>query len=608
MKKSEEAQLKNSVIVIFWKTLKFIDKSDVKIIVVWALLMFFISIIPTFSVFFNKILIDDFSALKENGTNGVVIRCILICVLICGSEVVVEFLNNKCSVLYNKVNYRTTHKLEKKFYSVISKLPMEYFDDYKLRKEMVLAQDGLTTNGIGLINNMIAIISGITSIFSVFVVLCLVSWRLPVAIIASTLPTLIAVILTKKLKYQKHEELVEERRKRDYLISLFLSRKTVKELKIFRAFNYLINSWDEKDKTIQQEDINILLYENKLNMYAVTISKVFTALVMVWLISLIKSSEITVGSYVSLISAIAILTGSLGTIFSSIADLYENNKYLTALFKILNRHSYKRKDITNESKEEIKSIENIKFHNVSFSYPSASKDAIKNVDFEINKGDRVAIIGHNGSGKTTLVNLMMGLYQNYRGRILINGRELEQENYSNYQSKLASVFQDFNCYEMTLRENVAIGNVEEMENDEKIRAALKEVNLEKINKCDLGIMLSPFYEKGIDLSGGEWQRVALARAVFRKAELFFFDEPTSALDPEAEIEFYDNILSIVKDKIFVIVSHRLAVTKFCNKIIVMDNGNIVESGTHDELIREGGLYYNMYKKQMDAYDRNSLKI
>ena len=134
------------------------------------------------------------------------------------------------------------------------------------------------------------------------------------------------------------------------------------------------------------------------------------------------------------------------------------------------------------------------------------------------------------------------------------------------------------------------------------------MKLEKISKLNLDIMLSPFYEGGIDLSGGEWQKVALARANFRNAELFLFDEPTAALDPEAEMKFYDSVLNIVGNKTFVIVSHRMAVTKYCNKIIVMDNGKIAESGSHDELIAKRGIYYKMYRRQIETYDGSVFEL
>ncbi len=198
---------------------------------------------------------------------------------------------------------------------------------------------------------------------------------------------------------------------------------------------------------------------------------------------------------------------------------------------------------------------------------------------------------------------MMGLYHSYEGQIYVNDLELSEEEYVNdYQSKLACVFQDFNRYEMTIRENVAIANVSEIDKDDKIRTVLRKMKLEKLSMENLDCMLSSFYEGGIDLSGGEWQKIALARADYRNAELLMFDEPTSALDPESEIKFYNTVLDLVDNKTFVIVSHRMAVTKYCNKIFVMENGKITESGSHDELIAKRGIYYDMYRKQIETYD------
>ena len=597
-----EENKKLSVFFNFYKVIKYIERKNIKAIVIWGGLMLLVGILPAISVILNKKLIDEVSVQG----NSSVLTCVLICVLMGTLEIMVSVLENICDVIYQKVNYQTTHKMEKKFYYTMINLPMEVFDDYKIRKEIILAQDGLSTNGIEIMENLISIVSKIVSIVSVFSMLYMVSWKLPLAIVGSMVPTLAAVIISKKMQYKVHQELVEERRKRDYLKSLFQNKGTVKELRIFKAFNFYINIWNKKDKMLYQEDIKVTKYENKMRVYAIMVAKFFVCAVMVWLISLINTGEITVGSFVSLTSAIALLSSSFGIIASNIAQLYQNNKYIEAFYKIIDIIPDEKKCISEEKRREEKKIgtfESLKFSNVSFCYPSSQKNNISDISFEIKRGDKVAIIGHNGSGKTTLVNLMMGLYHSYEGQIYVNDLELSEEEYVNdYQSKLACVFQDFNRYEMTIRENVAIANVSEIDKDDKIRTVLRKMKLEKLSMENMDCMLSSFYEGGIDLSGGEWQKIALARADYRNAELLMFDEPTSALDPESEIKFYNTVLDLVDNKTFVIVSHRMAVTKYCNKIFVMENGKITESGSHDELIAKRGIYYDMYRKQIETYD------
>ena len=596
---------KTNVFLNFYKIIKFIDGENIRDIMIWGSLMFLVGIIPAIPVALNKRLIDGLNGLNGQSSSPVMV-CVLICVFIGGLEIMISLLENICEVIYQKVNYRTTHKMERRFYYAMMNLPMEVFDDYKLRKEIVLAQDGLSTNGIEIMQNIISIVSSIISVVSIFAMLYMVSWKLPLAIIGSTVPTLVAVIVSKKMQYQMRQELVEESRKRDYIKSLFQSKRTVKELRIFKAFDFYINVWDKKAQKLYKEDIKAIKYENKMRVYAIMIAKFLVYVVMVWLIFLINVGEITVGSFVSLTEAIAVLSSSFGTIASDIAQLYENNKYIEAFYRIIDIVPEEKICISEEKRQAEKKIgafESVRFSNVSFSYPSSQKNNISDICMEIEKGDKVAIIGHNGSGKTTLVNLMMGLYHSYEGKIYVNGLELSKDEYvDEYQTKLACVFQDFNRYEMSIRENVAIANVSEIDKDEKICDVLRKMKLEKLNKKDLDCMLSPFYEGGIDLSGGEWQKVALARATFRNAELILFDEPTAALDPESEIKFYNDVLDLVDNKTFVIVSHRMAVTKYCNKIFVMENGKIAESGSHDELLARRGIYYNMYRKQIETYD------
>lgn len=603
-----DEKVKSNIILNFYRIIKYIDRDNVKSIVIWGALMFLVGVVPAVPVALNKKLIDDLNEL--NNQSSIFFMCIIICAFIVVLEVVVFILENICDVIYQKINYRTTHKMEQAFYCTMTDLPMEFFDDYKLRKQIILAQDGLATNGIEIIQNIISIISRIISIVSVFTMLYIVSWKLPLAIVVSTLPTLIAVVVSKKLKYRVRQELVEERNKRDYIKSLFHSKRTVKELRIFKAFDFYINIWDKKDKKIYQEDIKVIKYENKLRVYAIIIGKIFESIVMVWLIYLISDGEISVGSFVSLTAAISLLSSSFGTIASDIAQLYENNKYIEAFFKIIDIVPAEKVSIGNEKTDKkIGTFEYLRFSNVSFAYPSSVANNISDICMKIEKGDKVAIVGHNGSGKTTLVNLMMGLYRRYDGKILVNGKELVSDEYiKEYQTKLACVFQDFNRYEMSIRENVAIANVSEMDKDKKIRDSLRKMKLEELSEIDLDCMLSSFYQGGIDLSGGEWQKVALARADFRNAEVIMFDEPTAALDPVSEIKFYDDVLNLVDNKTFVIVSHRMAVTKYCNKIYVMENGKIAECGSHDQLLSKRGIYYNMYRQQIETYDNRVFEL
>ena len=339
-----EDNKKSNVILNFYKVFKYIERKNIKDIVIWGFLMLLVGILPAIPVALNKRLIDGLSAQSRSS----VFTCVLICVFIGVLEIVVSILENICGVIYQKVNYQTTHKMERKFYYTLTNLPMEVFDDYKLRKKIVLAQDGLSTNGIEIMENLISIISNTISIVSVFVMLFMVSWKLPIAIVGSMVPTLVAVIVSKKMQYQVHQGLVEERRRRDYLKSLFQSKGTVKELRIFKAFNFYINIWNKKDKMLYQEDIKVTKYENKMRVYAIMVAKFFVCAVMVWLISLINTGEITVGSFVSLTSAIALLSSSFGIIASNIAQLYQNNKYIEAFYKIIDIIPDEKKCISEE--------------------------------------------------------------------------------------------------------------------------------------------------------------------------------------------------------------------------------------------------------------------
>ena len=249
----------------------------------------------------------------------------------------------------------------------------------------------------------------------------------------------------------------------------------------------------------------------------------------------------------------------------------------------------------------------VEFDHVSFTYPGTEKAVLKDVCFRIEPGDVVALAGENGSGKSTLIKLMCGLYRPTEGVIRANGKDISGLTIRERQELFRTVFQDFQCYSMTLRENVGLGCVSAMEDDERIREALAQAGAGELTEelpKDCDTVLNHLEEGGVSLSGGQWQRLAIARANMSRAGLLLLDEPTASMDPVAESRLYHRFTELFRRKGAVLVSHRLASARLADRILVLEAGRLIQSGTHESLMaQEEGAYRRMFTQQASWYQQ-----
>ena len=247
----------------------------------------------------------------------------------------------------------------------------------------------------------------------------------------------------------------------------------------------------------------------------------------------------------------------------------------------------------------------IVFDNVSFTYPNTQREILRNVSFEVKSGEKAAIVGVNGAGKSTIIKLLCGLYKPDNGHIYIGGKDINTLSQDDIRQAVSVVFQDYGCYQMTLRENIAFGDLSAIHDDKKLSEALKRAGADEILEKGLDIPLGRLYEGGIDVSKGQWQRIAVARAFLSRSNFVILDEPTASLDPIAESRMYGAFLDILNERGTIIISHRLASAKMADKIIVIEGGEVSAVGNHAELMKEGGLYAVMFGEQSSWYQETN---
>lgn len=261
--------------------------------------------------------------------------------------------------------------------------------------------------------------------------------------------------------------------------------------------------------------------------------------------------------------------------------------------------------IADTGTEPVPRFPSIEFQNVSFRYPGSQEYALKNLSFQVEGGKKIALVGVNGAGKSTMVKLLLRFYEPESGCIRINGKDIRMFPLDEYRRLFSVCFQEVNKYAMTMRENIAISDIDRIDDTSAIADAAKASGADKIyadfsDGLDSDLTRS-FNDKGYELSGGQWQKVAIARAFHRKSDIIILDEPSSALDPEAEEALFTSFKTLCKEKGGILISHRLSAITMVDEILLMDDGVVVESGTHEELMKAKGKYAEMYALQAEKY-------
>ena len=422
-------------------------------------------------------------------------------------------------------------------------------------------------------------------------------------LIACVVPAFIGESHFAFLGYSQAFRQTPVRRQMDYLRYLGVSKESAKELKVFGLNKHLTDRFARLSDQIYVENVSLAKRRFLASSFLTLLTIVGYYGGYIYIIYQTLAGRLSVGTLQFLAGAIAGASMNLQSIFSTFSSIADQSLFLSDLLSFL------------ELRPTVRSKENgllcprpirkgIEFRNVSFAYPGTSRLVLKDLNLHLAHGERIALIGENGEGKTTIVKLLMRLYDPTKGEIQLDGIDLREYDLEDYTSQVAVIFQDFMRYDMTARENIAIGRITETENLPSIvTAARKSMAEEVIRKLHRGYeqMLGRRFDGGVDLSGGEWQKVALARAYLRQAQVLILDEPTASLDARSEHEVFRRFAELTEDKLSLLISHRFSTVRMADRIIVLEKGQISEQGRHEELITNGGRYAEMFDMQASNY-------
>lgn len=393
------------------------------------------------------------------------------------------------------------------------------------------------------------------------------------------------------------------KRELDYLRQVGGSKEAAKELKLFGLNAFLTQRFTKLSNQILDENLTL---SRKRLVAASLLSFLSTAgyySAYIWIIYKTVVGELKLGDLVFLTQVIMNASNNISQIFSTLSSIADQALFLTDLLAFFQmKPSVVSKQNALPAPRPI--ARGFEFQDVSFQYPGTERRVLDGLNFRLEPGERIALIGQNGQGKTTIVKLITRLYDPSRGRILLDGTDLRDYNIEDLCREIGVIFQDFMRYEMTARENIAVGRIEFLPDLERVRAAaeksLADGVISRLPKS-YEQMLGRRFEGGVDLSGGEWQKLALARAYLREAQVLILDEPTAALDARAEFEVFERFNELTKGKMALFISHRFSTVRMAERIIVLEDGRIAEEGNHERLIERAGRYAEMFELQASSY-------
>lgn len=567
--------------------------------ILYLILSLAVAILPTYQVIINARFIDNALGLIDgSATKRAVYISLAIVIGIIAYQWLVEPIK---AYLANKIEMDMRGSLKGAYVEKCSKIEFKYVENTDSMDLMNRIADTMEHKFIDGFTNVVNLISLFMTIAGLLIVLITqIAW-VALIIIAVAIPLLYLSFISGKATYEANKEITKYQRKYKYLTTVMTGRENVDERTVF-GYNEKLN-----DKWFEQYEISRKMETRTRAKWFVKlksgsmITAFLCTFIAAMLINPVATGIITIGMFFSLINATFDLVHTMSWSLTRLIEAVSTHiEYLKEITKFAAFEQYDNADAVPEGGIEFKSLE---FRNVTFKYPGTETYILKCMNMKIEAGRHYAFVGANGAGKSTIAKLLTGLYQDYEGRILINGRDLREYTAAQLKAFYSVVYQDFARYSISIWDNIAIGCVGGAD-DEAINNAITALKLDSViegleNGKDT--LLGKLAQEGKDLSGGEWQRIALARCFVSEAPIRVLDEPTAALDPIAESNLYSEFAKLCEGRTTLFFSHRLGSVKLADYIYVIDNGHVEEQGTHNELMAAKQLYYTMYDSQRRWY-------
>ena len=547
-------------------------------------------------------LAEQFNAMLENTACRQIVFWLVIQLIHAFVNSLVTNINTILTRIYGET---VVNHIKVKIMTKAKDVDVASFDMPEFYEKLENANREAGMRPIQILNSTFGVVGTLISMVSFIVVLWAVSPAAPALIAVLAIPTAIVNFIYRKKHVLYVRFRSKDRRQLNYYSGLMTNKDMVKEIRMFGLSDVFIDRYNQTFKRYFKGLKKLFISEGVWHIGLTVLRASANCALFAYIALQVCNGNEQIGDYSLYVTALNQIAAGVATLISTTATIYEGTLFIDNMIAFM-RNEKTVKPLTDTPVIPARHTgHTIELENVSFRYPGTERDVIKNVSLKIEPGDTVVLVGLNGAGKTTLIKLLTRLYDPTEGRILLDGRDIREYDVEELYKLFGIIFQDFGKYAVSVSENISFGEIEKEPTEERVKKAAEESGADDfIDRLPAGYntpLMRYFEENGIEPSIGQWQKLSIARAFYSDSDILILDEPTASLDPMAEQDIFNQFDRLREDKTTVFVSHRLSSATTANKILVLEYGELIETGSHEELMEKRGRYYELFSTQAKRY-------
>ncbi|NEO97786.1 MAG: ABC transporter ATP-binding protein [Symploca sp. SIO2E9] len=576
----------------------------------WVVLLIIQGLLPAATVFLTRLLVDSLVEVVGAGISGQAIRIILVpAALMVGVLLLTELLTN----LLQWVRTAQTELAQDYISALVHKkstaVDLAFYESSEFYDHLDRARSDASNRSLSLLESSGSLLQNSITLMAMAAILLPYGAWLPIILVVSTLPAFYVILRLNRRHHQWWQTTTTDRRRLQYYELLITISNTAAEIRLFDLGSYFQSAYQQLRYRIRTEHLKLIRDQSLGRFGAGILALLISGIALVWMGRQVLLGLITLGDLALFYQAFNRGQGLMKSLLGNAGQIYQNSLFISNLFEFL---QLKPKIIDPPQPTPIppRLKQGIEFREVTFRYPGSERAVLENFNLTIPAGKIVAIVGDNGAGKSTLTKLLCRFYDPESGSIELDGNDFRNFSVEELRRQITMLFQSPAPYHLTAAENIKLGDLSVTPTQVEIEAAAKGSGIhDKISSLPQGYdsLMGKWFPGGNDLSGGEWQRLALARSFLRRAQIIILDEPTSAMDPWAEFDWLERFRKLANGRTAIVITHRFTLAMRADIIHVMRAGQIVESGNHDQLLAQDGLYAQSWQTQMQASSSTTIE-
>ena len=583
------------------------------ILIAMVMLCVFDGILPVVGAYISKDLLNEVAALLGSADLGSVTENLLITMKPLLFIFLAYFIYLFLKKIMTRFNSMVTsiagelvvNHIKLKIINKAKETDLQSFDRPEFYEKLENANREAGMRPIHILSSTFSVISALISSISFIVVLATLSPFAPIIIICAAIPGAIVNYVYRNRNFRYMRRHSKERREMNYYSALMVNKDMAKEVKILGLGDTFIDKYKKVFKKYYAGLKKLILKEGATQLTVGLVSTLANCAIFLYIAYKVVYANGEIGDYSLYSGALTSISGYVMTLLTSTATIYEGTLFINNMIEFMNEDVKVVPTLESPRIPERGAPHTVEFRNVTFRYPGTKRDVLKNINLTFRPSDSVVLVGLNGAGKTTLIKLLTRLYDPTEGAIYLDGYDIREYDIKALYDLFGIIFQDFGKYAETVSENIRFGDVNMPHDEGDIALAAARGNADPFIACLPRGYDTPltrmFEDDGIELSGGQWQKLSVARAFYKDSDILILDEPTASLDAIAEREVFDRFLELSENRLTVFVSHRLSSATVASKIVVIDDGEVAEVGTHEELMKLGGKYHRLFTTQAERY-------